>query len=94
MYTHTHTREDSEARTISDDDLYSLAIFLGILAMLLIVVYHFLEINAKKSGDEGEILSEGHSKTLSSSASVVGQKDEIQNGGKQQAAGAAGRGGK
>lgn len=31
---------------ISDDDLYTLAIFLGSLAMLLIVVYHFLEINA------------------------------------------------
>ena len=82
---------------ISDDDLYSLAIFLGSLAMLLIVVYHFLEINAEKSDDEGEILSEGHTKTLSSSASVVGQEDEIQKGGKQQATGAtgaAGRGGK
>ncbi|MCJ1446968.1 MAG: hypothetical protein MMC23_007476 [Stictis urceolatum] len=31
---------------ISDDDLYSLAIFLGAIAMLLIVVYHFLEVNA------------------------------------------------
>ena len=31
---------------ISDNDLYSLAIFLGSLAMLLIVVYHFLEVNA------------------------------------------------
>ncbi|KAI9795405.1 MAG: hypothetical protein M1833_007193 [Piccolia ochrophora] len=32
---------------ISDNDLYSLAIFLGSLSMLLILVYHFLEINAK-----------------------------------------------
>lgn len=31
---------------ISDDDLYTLAIFLGSLAMLLIVLYHFLEVNA------------------------------------------------
>ena len=31
---------------ISDDDLYTLAIFLGTLAMLLIVLYHFLEVNA------------------------------------------------
>jgi oligosaccharyl transferase complex subunit OST4 len=31
---------------ISDDDLYRLAIFLGSAAMLLIVLYHFLEINA------------------------------------------------
>ncbi|MCJ1224871.1 hypothetical protein MMC12_001518 [Toensbergia leucococca] len=33
---------------ISDNDLYSLAIFLGSLAMLLIVLYHFLEVNAKE----------------------------------------------
>lgn len=31
---------------ISDDDLYRLAVFLGVIAMLLIVVYHWLEINA------------------------------------------------
>ncbi|KAA6406721.1 MAG: hypothetical protein FRX48_09444 [Lasallia pustulata] len=35
---------------ISDDELYRLAIFLGSLAMLLIVLYHFLEINAKDDG--------------------------------------------
>ena len=34
-------------KMISDDDLYSMAIFLGTAAMLLIVLYHFLEINAK-----------------------------------------------
>lgn len=32
---------------ISDDDLYKLAVFLGSLSMLLIVLYHFLEVNAK-----------------------------------------------
>ena len=35
---------------ISDNDLYSLAIFLGSLAMLLIVLYHFLEVNAIEDG--------------------------------------------
>ena len=35
---------------ISDSSLYSLAVFLGSAAMLLIVVYHFLEINAKDAG--------------------------------------------
>jgi oligosaccharyl transferase complex subunit OST4 len=35
---------------ISDDDLFSLAIFLGSVAMLLIVLYHFLEVNAKSDG--------------------------------------------
>jgi len=42
---------------ISDNDLYTLAIFLGSLAMLLIVLYHFLEVNAieeapTKSGEK------------------------------------------
>ena len=32
---------------ISDNELYSLAVFLGSLSMLLIVVYHFLEVNAQ-----------------------------------------------
>jgi len=31
---------------ISDSQLYSLAIFLGIASMLLIVLYHFLEVNS------------------------------------------------
>lgn len=35
---------------ISDDDLYTLAIFLGSLSMLLIVLYHFLEVNAIEEG--------------------------------------------
>ncbi|KAF2219127.1 Oligosaccaryltransferase-domain-containing protein [Elsinoe ampelina] len=32
---------------ITDSALQSLAIFLGSAAMLLIVLYHFLEVNAK-----------------------------------------------
>jgi oligosaccharyl transferase complex subunit OST4 len=40
---------------ISDNSLYSLAVFLGSAAMLLIVLYHFLEVNAK---DTSEVLSE------------------------------------
>lgn len=36
---------------ISDNSLYSLAVFLGSAAMLLIVLYHFLEINAKDTID-------------------------------------------
>jgi oligosaccharyl transferase complex subunit OST4 len=44
------TREEggrSKDKMISDANLYSLAVFLGSAAMLLIVLYHFLEINAK-----------------------------------------------
>ncbi len=36
---------------ISDSSLYSLAVFLGSAAMLAIVLYHFLEINAKDAKD-------------------------------------------
>jgi hypothetical protein len=32
---------------ITDAQLYSLAIFLGAAAMLMIVFYHFLEVNAQ-----------------------------------------------
>ena len=34
---------------ISDNDLYTLSIFLGSCAMLLIVLYHFLEVNSDDS---------------------------------------------
>jgi len=37
---------------ISDDELYRLAIFLGSAAMLMIILYHFLEVNSK---DEPEL---------------------------------------
>ncbi|KAK0635139.1 Oligosaccaryltransferase-domain-containing protein [Bombardia bombarda] len=32
---------------ISDDELYRLAVFLGSAAMILIVVYHFFDVNAR-----------------------------------------------
>lgn len=40
---------------ISDDQLYTLALFLGSASMLLIVLYHFLEVNAvdDEAVDEG-----------------------------------------
>ena len=36
---------------ITDNQLYSLAIFLGSAAMLMIVLYHFLEVNAQNDGE-------------------------------------------
>lgn len=36
---------------ITDNQLYSLALFLGSAAMLLIVLYHFLEVNATDDED-------------------------------------------
>ena len=32
---------------ISDDDLHRLAVFLGSLAVLLLVLYHFLDVNTQ-----------------------------------------------
>ncbi|TVY26162.1 hypothetical protein LHYA1_G005354 [Lachnellula hyalina] len=40
------------AKMISDDDLYRLAIFLGSAAMLLIILYHFLEVNSVEESSE------------------------------------------
>lgn len=51
---------------ITDSALYALAIFLGSIAMLLIVFYHFLEINAVDDGSIDE--KTGLSKTPLTSA--------------------------
>ncbi|KAH9865639.1 hypothetical protein J1614_009224 [Plenodomus biglobosus] len=40
------TQRASIVKMITDDQLYSLAIFLGSAAMFLIVLYHFLEVNS------------------------------------------------
>ncbi|KAI1480637.1 Oligosaccaryltransferase-domain-containing protein [Daldinia eschscholtzii] len=47
---------------ISDDDLYTLAIFLGSVAMILIVLYHFFEVNSQ----EDTALSEKAAKSVPS----------------------------
>lgn len=39
---------------IADDDLYRLAVFLGSAAMLLIVLYHYLEINSVEEPTENK----------------------------------------
>ncbi|OKL59518.1 hypothetical protein UA08_05197 [Talaromyces atroroseus] len=36
---------------IADSELYRLALFLGAFAMLLIVLYHFLEVNSEDNDD-------------------------------------------
>ncbi|QQK42242.1 Oligosaccaryltransferase [Penicillium digitatum] len=37
---------------ISDDDLYRLAILLGSCAMMMIVLYHFLDVNSSEEEPE------------------------------------------
>ncbi|KAF7505582.1 hypothetical protein GJ744_000662 [Endocarpon pusillum] len=39
---------------ISDSTLYSLSIFLGSLAMLLIILYHYLEVNSHDDDDDDD----------------------------------------
>ncbi|KAF7553809.1 hypothetical protein G7046_g6996 [Stylonectria norvegica] len=41
-----HSSTTPSATMISDNDLYRLAIFLGSSSMILIVLYHFLEVNS------------------------------------------------
>ncbi|KAJ0168131.1 hypothetical protein CTA2_9620 [Colletotrichum tanaceti] len=43
-----HCANDPEATMISDNDLYRLAIFLGSAAMVLIIFYHFVEVNKEE----------------------------------------------
>ena len=66
---------------ITDDELYQLAIFLGSCAMLLIILYHYLEVNAKDSTP------------LSSSSSVAGSSENGSSSGKAGSAVVAGTGG-
>ncbi|EME41011.1 hypothetical protein DOTSEDRAFT_136061 [Dothistroma septosporum NZE10] len=54
---------------ISDSSLYSLAVFLGAAAMLLIVFYHFLEINSDEHASKNSPGNPGNIKD-----SVPGEK--------------------
>ena len=55
---------------ISDDELYRLAIFLGSAAMLLIILYHFLEVNAvEEPAEDGKIVG-----TPQTDAKVVAER--------------------
>lgn len=63
---------------ITDAQLYSLAVFLGSAAMLLIVFYHFLEINATEDELSTDLQSEtigvGATKPLVAVVGVPGQE--------------------
>jgi oligosaccharyl transferase complex subunit OST4 len=43
---------------ITDSQLYSLALFLGCAAMLMIVLYHFLEVNAVPDDQANDAVAE------------------------------------
>lgn len=44
---------------ISDSQLYTLALFLGAASMLLIVLYHWLEVNARHSEQKAQAVPGG-----------------------------------
>jgi len=57
---------------ISDDGLYSLANFLGSVSMILIVIYHFLEVNAKPDAED-PLSEERKADTARGGNAVVGK---------------------
>ncbi len=59
---------------ISDDDLYRLAIFLGSAAMVLIVLYHFFEVNAADA--ESETVKEKQGSKAGPQTSSVSSKSK------------------
>ncbi|KAL2034528.1 hypothetical protein VTO58DRAFT_105242 [Aureobasidium pullulans] len=63
--TTVHTLSPSTpAIMISDDQLYQLAIFLGSVSMLLIVLYHFLEVNAENDDKATPLSAERKADTV------------------------------
>lgn len=56
---------------ITDDGLYSMAIFFGSVSMILIVIYHFLEVNAKPDAEDP--LSEERKADTARSGSISGK---------------------
>ncbi|KAJ5965181.1 uncharacterized protein N7479_005057 [Penicillium vulpinum] len=64
---------------ISDNDLYRLAIFLGSCAMMMIVLYHFLDVNSSEEEPESaetanQIKAEGTVPVLSTDRVSVSGK--------------------
>ncbi|GIZ41710.1 hypothetical protein CKM354_000500600 [Cercospora kikuchii] len=67
---------------ISDGSLYTLALFLGFAAVLMIVVYHFLEVNsdehqsllAQTSAVTGATSTKGSTGTIKDSAAGLAGK--------------------
>jgi hypothetical protein len=58
-------------KMITDDELYRLAIFLGAVSMILIVIYHFFEVNANKLVHE-KPTGKGHATTSHPAAKNTG----------------------
>lgn len=68
---------------ISDADLYRLAIFLGSCSMMMVVLYHFLEVNAHDADDANSQVPKG------TSANVTGAGESTTAGASPVPAGGA-----
>lgn len=55
---------------ISDASLYSLALLLGSAAMLMIVLYHFLEINSDEHDHQTSTSTSNNKKTTTTTATA------------------------
>ncbi|KAF4125841.1 hypothetical protein GMORB2_1087 [Geosmithia morbida] len=49
---------------ISDGDLYTLAVFLGSASMILIVAYHYFEVNSTDKLEEQPLGASSEKKTI------------------------------
>ncbi|KAL4988073.1 Oligosaccaryltransferase-domain-containing protein [Aspergillus falconensis] len=56
---------------ITDNDLHRLAVFLGSCAMMMIVLYHFLEVNAKEDEDAATMVENSKRPTDSRTAATA-----------------------
>lgn len=65
---------------ISDNDLYRLAIFLGSCAMMMIVLYHFLDVNS--SDDEPEFVKSASQIRAEDPTSLVSTENDVSAAGK------------
>lgn len=75
---------------ISDADLYRLAMFLGSCSMMMVVLYHFLEVNAQDDepdqqtpvGHSAKVPGNGASIAAGASPVTVGGSSSVSGGGK------------
>ncbi|KAL4734735.1 Oligosaccaryltransferase-domain-containing protein [Aspergillus similis] len=68
---------------ITDNDLHRLAVFLGSCAMMMIVLYHFLEVNAKEDEDATTPVKNSNGPTdAHTPATATAGGSSVVNGGK------------
>ncbi|RJE24376.1 Oligosaccaryltransferase [Aspergillus sclerotialis] len=72
---------------ISDADLYRLAIFLGSCSMMMVVLYHFLEVNAQDDESDTQVAPGNSSKVSGNGESIAAGAPPVPVGGSSSAIG-------